>query len=290
MEKTIAALDEFFSTIIRMIMSWFSMLSSTRVLAFIATAVALFLQYTGSGFSTWESIAFAVLTALTGVSFMAVKTIRSGSPADTAAKTQVANGGSTPALPQPAAVNTPIVQDQIPKPSVKDVFFKLTDLDRLIYNIQLALKDKGVVSWWNIWSEFYTDMNSVSIKDVPVSYRVGETKNWLDKAVYVLNEAYKEITGGLELPTPADFKTNVHAIILQNEKRRYEDKKNIECSGRVFRMLDYLIGMADDLYDAQEGEALLEPYDPTELEWNDLGVQNSPMVVGRFASSLIPRS
>jgi len=113
MEKTRAALDELFSTIVRMVSSWFSMLTSTRVLAFIVTAAALYLQYAGSGFSTWESITFAVLTSLTGVSFMAVKTIRSGSPASTLPAAPEAPALPSP-KPVPAAPVKPVIQYQTP--------------------------------------------------------------------------------------------------------------------------------------------------------------------------------
>ncbi len=101
MKKTIDAIDAMFSTFISMFTTWFSMLKSTRVLAFLVTVATVFLQYQATGLSDIRSVIYAVVTAITGVGFMFAKTAR-GSIVD------------MPTLPSPQAPvingNAPIIR------------------------------------------------------------------------------------------------------------------------------------------------------------------------------------
>jgi len=80
--KTLQALDELFYSIVVLIPTWLGMLKSTRVLTALGTAVAVYLTATQAGLSGSEAVIAAIVEAVTGVSLIVGKTIRSGAPAN----------------------------------------------------------------------------------------------------------------------------------------------------------------------------------------------------------------
>lgn len=80
MNKTKQAMDELFASIITLIPSWLGMLKSTRTLTFIGTAIAIYYTAVHSGLAGNEAMVVAVVEAITGVSLITAKTIRTGAP------------------------------------------------------------------------------------------------------------------------------------------------------------------------------------------------------------------
>ncbi|MBN1690474.1 MAG: hypothetical protein JW901_05595 [Dehalococcoidia bacterium] len=106
MSKTVQALDDLGASLVGLIPSWVDMLKSTRFLTLLGTAAGIFLEYkiTG-GFATSDSLWMAGLTALTGVSFMGFKTLRSSIPA--------AANDPAPAALRAQETPAPVLQPQI---------------------------------------------------------------------------------------------------------------------------------------------------------------------------------
>jgi hypothetical protein len=80
MNKTLQALDELVYSIISLIPSWLGMLKSTRTLTVIGTVIAVYYTAMHSGISGTDAVIAYAVEALTGISLVVGKTIRTGAP------------------------------------------------------------------------------------------------------------------------------------------------------------------------------------------------------------------
>jgi hypothetical protein len=116
MNKTLQALDELFFSIITLLPSWLGMLRSTRTLTAIGTAVAVYYTATQAGLPTDQAVIAAIVEAVTGVSLIVGKTIRSGVPQNgqTTSQPVTTSTVSKPlstSPPAPVYATPPILQD-----------------------------------------------------------------------------------------------------------------------------------------------------------------------------------
>lgn len=116
MNKTLQALDELFYSIITLLPSWLGMLRSTRTLTAIGTAVAVYYTATQAGLPTDQAIIAAIVEAVTGVSLIVGKTIRSGAPQNGQATSQPVTTSTVskliPTSPSaPRYATPPVLQD-----------------------------------------------------------------------------------------------------------------------------------------------------------------------------------
>jgi hypothetical protein len=189
LEKTKAALDDFFSSTISLIPTWLSMLKSTRFLTLLIMVAVLVWAWKFSGLSDAQAQIVSIVGGLLGANFEWVKTIGK--------KYEVAQ------------VTTPAMVDQVPQPEqpkpLPSAYDAPLDIEAYVKGIGGSLQDQ-----YDACRRIISNYNLLQIHP---SVRLTVAAQVVDKAVSLARSLWPSIAGMnssgaafYRAPEPADFK------------------------------------------------------------------------------------
>lgn len=208
MSKTIAALDLLCSSIIELIPTWLSMLKSTRTLTAIGTVIVAYLTYTQSGLPKDQAMLAAITEAVTGISLIISKTIRSGAPAANGAAgtppaapagTALAQGQPPPSVPGAGAPAPPAPE----QPSPQQKYWDVPDTDQMYKNIIMANTDpNGLVNWFHVAGVVQDWYENRKLTNYHPDARIPLALAYNDLAIKARRQVFNVIC---KIPAPEDY-------------------------------------------------------------------------------------